>query len=266
VAIGAKIGEGREAEVYAWANDAVVKLYRPGYLGHRAESLVLTQLDGHAVAPRLLNIVESDGRRGLVLERLSGPDMLTMLQQRPWRVVVLAGMLANAHLSIHEVTAPADLPDLREVLGARVGDAGLPPHLRDFVARVVDQLPSGDRLCHGDFHPGNALVTAGRVGVIDWANATRGAPEADHARTLLLLRRADPLPGTSVLFRGLIAAGRSVFAHAYTRAYRARSQEPVRRLDSWLTVHTAARLTEGIDVERPTLLALLDRAWRTAAR
>lgn len=266
MAIGTKIGDGREAEVYAWANGAVVKLYRPGYLGHLAEALVLTQLEGHAVAPRLLSIVDSDGRRGLVLERLSGPDMLTLLQQQPWRVVVLARMLADAHLAIHGVTAPADLPDLREVLAARVGDADLPPHLRDFVVRVVDRLPSGERLCHGDFHPGNALVTADRVGVIDWANAARGVPEADHARTLLLLRWADPLPGTPVLFRGLMAAGRSVFAHAYTRAYRGGSQKPVRRLDSWLTVHTAARLTEGIDVERPTLLALLDRAWRTATR
>lgn len=266
MAIGAKIGEGREAEVYAWGDDAVVKLYRPGYLGHRAESLVLTQLDGHTVAPRLIDLVDRDGRRGLLLERLRGPDMLTLLQQAPWRVVALAQMLASAHLSIHEVNAPADLPDLRHVLAARVGDAHLPPNLQDFVVRVLDQLPSGDRLCHGDFHPGNALVAADRVGVIDWANAARGVPEADHARTLLLLRWADPLPGTSMLFRALMAAGRSVFAWAYTQAYRSGSQNPLQQVDLWLTVHLAARLTEGIEVERPTLLALLDRAWRTAIR
>jgi len=49
--IGAKVGEGREAEVYEWGDDAVVKLYRPGYLGHRAESVTLAKLDGHSVAP-----------------------------------------------------------------------------------------------------------------------------------------------------------------------------------------------------------------------
>jgi aminoglycoside phosphotransferase (APT) family kinase protein len=49
---------------------------------------------------------------------------------------------------------------------------------------------------HGDYHPGNVLLAADRVAVIDWPTAARGAPEADHARTRLLLRWADPLPDT----------------------------------------------------------------------
>ena len=88
--IGPKAGEGREAEVYAWGDDAVVKLYRPGYLGHRAESVALANLDGHSVAPRLIDIADCDGRPGLVLERLGGSDMLALVQRQPWRVLDLA--------------------------------------------------------------------------------------------------------------------------------------------------------------------------------
>jgi aminoglycoside phosphotransferase (APT) family kinase protein len=119
-------------------------------------------------------------------------------------------------------------------------------------------------LCHGDFHPGNVLVAADRVGVIDWASAARGVPEADHARAVLLLRWADPLPGTPLISRALMAAGRSVFAHGYARAYSGGSHRPLQLVDSWLTVHAAARLSEGIEVERPALIAFLDRAWRRA--
>jgi aminoglycoside phosphotransferase (APT) family kinase protein len=136
--------------------------------------------------------------------------------------------------------------------------------LRAFALRVLDGLPDGDRLCHGDFHPGNVLVAADRVSVIDWANAARGVPEADHARTLLLLRWADPLPGTPLVSRGLMAAGRSVFAHGYTRTYGGALQRPLQLVDSWLTAHAAARLAEGIEVEQPTLIGLLDRARRKA--
>ncbi len=96
--IGAKVGEGREAEVYAWGDDAVVKLYRPGYRGHRAESMALAKLDGHSVAPRLIDIVDCDGRPVLVLERLGGSDMLALVQRQPWRVLGLARALAKAHL------------------------------------------------------------------------------------------------------------------------------------------------------------------------
>ena len=262
--IGPMVGEGREAEVYAWGDDAVVKLYRPGYLGHHGESVALAALDGHGLAPRLIDIVERDARPGLVLERLAGSDMLVLLPRQPWRVLALARALAKAHRAVHEVQAPADLPDLRLVLAARIDDAPLPTPLRAFALRVLDGLPTGDRLCHGDFHPGNVLVAADRVGVIDWANAACGVPEADHARTLLLLRWADPLPGTPLISRALMAAGRSVFAHQYARTYGG-SRNRLSHVDSWLTVHAAARLTEGIEAERTTLIGLIERARHNAA-
>ncbi|GAA4722510.1 phosphotransferase family protein [Phytohabitans rumicis] len=264
--IGAKLGAGREADVYAWGDDAVVKLYRPGFGGHRAEGVALAKLDGQGLAPRLIDVVDRDGRTGLVLERLGGSDMLVLLQRQPWRVLGLARALAKAHLAIHAVRAQGSLPDLRQVLAARIEDAAMPAQLRDFALRVLNGLPDGDRVCHGDYHPGNALVAADRVNIIDWVGATCGVPEADHARTLLLLRWADPLPGTPLFLRALMATGRSVFAHGYARAYAGGSPVPLRQVASWLVVHTAARLSEGIDIEQPTLIGLLDRARRQAGR
>jgi Ser/Thr protein kinase RdoA (MazF antagonist) len=264
-AIGPKLGDGREAEVFAWGDDAVVKLYRLGYGGYRAESAALATLDGCGVAPRLLEVVHHAGRPGLVLQRLDGTDVLTLLQSQPWRMLGLARALAEAHRAVHHVHAPADLPDLRHILATRVGDAALTPRSRTFVLRVLDGLPAGDRLCHGDFHPGNVLVAAGRAGVIDWTNASRGVPDADVARTALLLRCAAPLPGTPVLQRGLMAAGRSVFARAYLRAYRGGLLRPLAQVDSWTVVQAAARLAEGIATEEPVLSRVLQRAERRIA-
>jgi hypothetical protein len=260
---GPRLGTGREAEVYEWGDTAVLKLYRPGFGGHRTEASALRTLDG--IAPRLLDVVDRDGRTGLVLERFDGPDMLTLLQRQPWRVLALAGELATAHLAVHRIQAPADLPDLRQVLADRIHDASLPPHLRSFAMRVLDGLPDGDRLCHGDYHPGNVLLAADRTAVIDWTGAARGVPEADHARTLLLLRWAVPLPGTPLPSRALIAAGRSMLAGRYTRRYR-RGAPPVRQVDSWLIAHAAARLSEGIQSEQSMLIGMLDRAQRMTTR
>jgi Phosphotransferase enzyme family len=260
---GPMLGAGREAEVYAWGDAAVLKLYRLGFGGHTAEAAALRSLDGAGIAPGLLDVVDRDGRTGLVLERVVGPDMLTLLQRQPWRVLGLAGTFAAAHRAVHEVAAPADLPDLRTVLAARIHDAVLPAQLRGFALRVLDGLPDGDRLCHGDYHPGNVLLAADRSAVIDWAAAARGVAEADHARTLLLLRWADPLPGTPVLSRALIAVGRSLLTRRYAQTYR-RGAAPPRRLGSWLLVHAAARLSEGIDAEQSLLTGMLDRAQRTS--
>jgi Ser/Thr protein kinase RdoA (MazF antagonist) len=260
--IGAKLGEGREAEVYAYADGAVLKLYRPGFPGHRTESLALAHLAGHAVAPQLIDVVHRDGRDGLVLERLAGSDMLTLLERRPARIFALARALAAAHLAIQGVPAPAALPDLREVLATRIESAAMPARLRGFASRLLEGLPAGDRLCHGDLHPGNVLVGTDRARVIDWVNATRGVAAADHARTLLLLRWTRPQPGTPLLARGLVAAGRSMFARAYARAYAKRAPGPPRRVGAWLAVQAAARLSEGVEAETDTLTRLLDRARR----
>ena len=260
-ALGPALGSGREADVYPCGEGAVLKLFRPDFGGHRAEAVTLWSLDGHGVAPRLLDVVERDGRTGLVLQRLPGPDMLALLQRQPWRVFRLARLLAETHLAVNRLPAPPELPALREVLAGRIADAALPQRLADFVARVLDPLPDGDRLCHGDYHPGNVLVTPTGAAVIDWGAATRGAPEADHARTLLLLRWADPLPGSSLLSRLVIASGRSLLASAYTRAY-GRGPLPARAAASWLVVHAAARLSEGIPAERDMLIGRLERARR----
>jgi Ser/Thr protein kinase RdoA (MazF antagonist) len=256
--LGERLGVGREAEVYAWGEDAVLKLYRPDFR-YQVEALALERLDGRGVAPRLIDVVAEEGRTGLVLERLDGTDMLALLGRQPRRVWELARLLASTHHAVHAVRAPAELPDVREVLADRIARADLPEPLRDFTTRVLASLPAGDRLSHGDFHPGNVLVAADRVGVIDWSTAARGAPEADHARTLLLLRWADPVSQASVLSRALTTFGRSVFARAYARAY---APQPLPQLDSWLLVHAAARLAEGIEAERPALLKFLRRRSR----
>jgi hypothetical protein len=264
--IGPRIGAGREAEVFAWEPDAVVKLYRPGFLGYDAEGAALRDLDGHDIAPRLIETVDVDNRRGLVLERLHGSDMLTVLQRRPWRLPFLARRLAAAHLRIHRIAAPDGLPDLRDVLEARIRRAPLPTHLREFALRELAALPGGDRLTHGDYHPGNVLITGDRDVVIDWVGAARGASGADHARTLLLLGWADPLPGTSRAARGLIAAGRSIFAREYARHYRRGAAVARHEVASWLTVAIAARMSEGIEVEHARLRALLEAARNRRAR
>jgi Ser/Thr protein kinase RdoA (MazF antagonist) len=256
--IGARIAEGREAEVFEWEEGAVLKLYRPGYLGHVPEAAALSAIErGGGPAPRVIDAVEIDGRHGLVLERLEGRDMLSILEHRPWQMLDLARSLAEAHALIHGIEAPPDLPELKKLLVARI-EAGVEDRsLRDFALRVLEPLPEGNRLCHGDFHPGNVLISELRVSVIDWSNATRGVPEADFARTALLIGHGDPPPGTSGLLRALVRIGRSLFAGSYARNYRRRAPRLLQNVRSWEIAHAAARLAEGIEAETQMLISFL---------
>ena len=101
--------------------------------------------------------------------------------------------------------------------------------------------------------------------VIDWTNATRGDPAADVARTRLMVRLGDLPPGSPALVRQLNRFGRRYFGRAYLRSYRAEHPVDTAVLDRWEIVRAADRVSEGIEVEIPSLLELLERAYRDAS-
>ena len=57
---------------------------------------------------------------------------------------------------------------------------------KELLDTILD-MPDGDRLCHGDFHPLNILGNTFDPLIIDWLDAGRGDPAADVCRSYLLL-------------------------------------------------------------------------------
>ena len=257
------LAEGREAEVYLQADGTVLKLMRgvDDMARVQREADVCRLLAEHAQpAPTARSIVTVDGRPGLVMDRIEGTSLLDELQRRPLKVLAAARVLAEVHAGLHGCTAPSQLPDLKDELGERIDAAEpLPGDLRDRAQRVLDGLPRGDQLCHGDFHLGNILGSWTAPVVIDWAYASRGAPMADVARTELLHRIGELPPGTPPVFRAIARVGRRLLTDRYLSVYR-RHRPLDESLERWRFVHAAARLGEPIPEEHPTLLALLRRA------
>jgi aminoglycoside phosphotransferase (APT) family kinase protein len=173
--------------------------------------------------------------------------------------------MARIHQRIHDVPAPDALPDLNDVLRIRVGSAKQLPHgLKESALSVLDSLPRGDRICHGDFHPGNVLGSLDAPVVIDWPDAARGDPLADVAGTELLVRFGEVPPGTSLLVRGASAAVRRIIAERYVAVYRRVRPFDPRILLRWKIVQAAARFSAEIPSEYEALRAFLVSAGRLA--
>jgi aminoglycoside phosphotransferase (APT) family kinase protein len=83
----------------------------------------------------------------------------------------------------------------------------------------LDELPDGEALCHGDFHPGNIMVTVAGPIIIDWETATRGQPAGDVAYTSLLMQCAGLPSWTPRHMHVLLAATRSLIRTRYLKAY-----------------------------------------------
>ena len=63
----------------------------------------------------------------------------------------------------------------------RLNGGMLPKHFAAGILTLIDRLPSGDRLCHGDLNPGNVIMTAEGPRLIDWTEAKRAPAVFDLA-------------------------------------------------------------------------------------
>lgn len=261
-----KIAEGREAEIYEWEPGQVLRLFRgtrDGASLEREAAAMRAARERVPLVPAVLGTTEMTGRPGLIMERVDGGDLLTITTKKPWWLWKCGRITGETHPRLHDVVAPATLPALKQRIASRLASPIVPPHLSAFTLEMLRALPDGDRLCHGDFHPGNILISAKGPFVIDWPNATRSDPHADFARTRLILRMGELPPGSSFVDRTLARIGRGIVGALYARAYRRARPVDMALVARWEIVQAADRLGDQIPEERAGLIAMLE--WAAAA-
>jgi aminoglycoside phosphotransferase (APT) family kinase protein len=244
VGYGKLIGEGKVAEVFEYGDGRVLKLYRAGEPQSQAarEAEVLTAIAGAGVrGPRAYAVEEIDGRWGVVMDRIEG---------RPFAEPMLADMagagpyfaaMAQLQVGLHAAAA-AGLTPLKQRLDGKLCRApGLSDPVRRRLRDRLAALPDGDRVLHGDFHPYNILGGLEDAVIVDWLDATCGAPAADVCRSWLLMQ---------VVSREL--------AETYLAAYFAAGQMTREQVFAWLPVLAAARLTENVPEEAAALIGMAE--------
>lgn len=259
------IGQGQEAEILEWDDGRALRLLRPsidpGQAGREAAAMRAAAAAGVDV-PIVHGTTSVDGRAGLIMGRVDGPDLITLMGRRPWMVPRAARIVGTAQARIHAVAAPPELMSVHESVRFKIARApALPPQLAEFALEVLETLPDGDCLCHGDLHPGNVLLGRDGPSVIDWVGAARGHPAADLARTRLLLEVGSVQEHMPALIRRLNAIGRGAFKRWYLRAYERERAVDAALVDRWEVVRAADRMMEDFPEERDTLLDLLQRAF-----
>ncbi len=246
-----KIAEGREAEIYEWDAGSVLRLFRDARaaasIAHERSAMEAVRAVVPLV-PAVRGVTEVMGRPGIIMERVDGDDLLTIISKKPWTVWRAGRISGEVQAQLHSVVAPASIPSLRRRAEAlRGGTERVPAAIAEWALRQFDALPDGDRLLHGDFHPGNILMPPSGPMVIDWPNVTRGNPDADVGRTLLMIRMGSLPPGSPLVIRIGAKVARSLLLRAYLRAYR--RVRPVdmakwstgRRSARWIGLRTASR-------------------------
>jgi uncharacterized protein (TIGR02172 family) len=251
------LARGFTAEIYAWNNGQVVKLFNSGIARETVEYEANLTRIVHGTGlpvPAVGDVCEINGRFGLELECVDGSSMLQALVSKPWNFAVLARQLAELQVEMHTCVVPG-LPSQHEKLMRKIDRTEkLPEKVRQEALRALELLPEDNKLCHGDFHPGNILLSSHGPVIIDWIDATRGFPLADVARSTLLLGGGPIPPGIRRV--GLIRIIRRWFYATYLRCYFQLNPTDHQQLSQWVPVVAAARLDENIRMDEDRLLSI----------
>jgi aminoglycoside phosphotransferase (APT) family kinase protein len=249
--LGEVVARGSRSLVHAYGRGAVVKVPKPAtpasWIRAEAEYVQAVRAVG-APAPALLGMEQIFGRPASVWERVDGPSLWQQVVDRPERSNEVGRRLADVQLALFELVPPVTLPDQRDRLVSKIRLSAA--NVDTSLGVALELLPpraGTPRLCHGDLHPSNVIVSDHGPVLVDWFDASRGDRVADIARSLLTLlgdgaTTPSHLPGSD---RGTLAV--------LTRAYLSRLQESLDispgLLSLWQAIGAAARLAEGVSSE-----------------
>lgn len=245
---GERIGEGRTAEIFAWGDDQVLKLYYPGFPRQSPEdemARVQTVRAAGVHTPAALDIITLDDRHGVLLERVAGRMMWEAIQAQPFRLRSFIQILATLHADLHQKVS-LELPLRQTKLHQDIAAiAEMPGDIKTTLMAHLDRLSEGQAICHGDFHPGNIILSPEGPVIIDWVDAAHGHPLSDVARSSIIMRTVRPGNsfGERLLLRLMIAWSRRIYLRQYGRL------RPLSNPDllNWEIPVAAARLSEGLD-------------------
>lgn len=254
------IGIGRTAEIFAWDEERIVKLFREGWVRSSVEweaKVARLVSEAGAPIPAVYGVVEVEGRHGIIYERVDGPSMLEELRSKTEEIEYFANMFAELHAQIHSLKAKG-LESQRSQLEKKIRNANpLPENGKNQALEALRKLPDDNALCHGDFHPDNIIMSTQGPIVIDWNDATQGNRLGDISRTLLLLQQGEPAQPFKQ-GKEQIQSLRTRFIKVYLRRYSQIRPTSLENMQMWHLPITAARLSESIKEEESRLLSIVD--------
>lgn len=259
---GKLIGKGMTAEVYEWGHDKVLKLYynRISEEWIKQEAKIgMAVHDAGVPSPEVFDLIDMDGRKGVIFQRISGNTMVMHFFAEPWNLTYYAKRLANLQYNIHQFSA-ANLPSQQEKYEFRIKcSSDLLGEKVRLILDYVKSLPDGNSVCHGDLHFNNIILSGNTLIPIDWTNAYQGNPMSDIARTYLMMTSPAKPPLVPDVVAMPAQYVKWVTYKAYLNEYLMLSKARPEEIDAWILPNAAAKLKDRMPGEEKWLIGIINR-------
>jgi len=171
----ALIGRGRNAAVYRYNNDTIVKVYlrdNVSFEDVQREHLLARRAFIMGVPTAIsLHIVNVDGHLGAMYEMIDAKSFLKLIKEQPEKISENMKKYSDVvkHINSIEVT------DTDELVDKKAEYAGWIRFLKDYLTdeeyrrteALLSLIPDERKLVHGDCQPGNVMLQGDEIVIID---------------------------------------------------------------------------------------------------
>lgn len=188
--------------------------------------------------PKIKAVTMIDGKWAIVSEYIKGKTLDRLMAENSDKKHEYMEMFVDLQIKVQSCTCPL-LPKLKDKMSRKISQADLDATTRYDLHTRLEGMPKHNKLCHGDFNPGNIIITDdGTPYILDWSHATQGNASADVARTYLLFWLNGDIDG----------------AEEYLDLFCAKSGTDKQYVQKWMPIVAASQSVKGNAKEREFLL------------
>ncbi|MGH0556522.1 aminoglycoside phosphotransferase family protein [Bacillus pretiosus] len=188
--LGNPIAKGNTAAIYLY-DSKVVKLFKE-YLPdtefiNEAKKQKYAYSCGLSV-PNVFEVTKIQNRQAIIMEYVKGDSIGDLLFNNLNESEHYINICVNEQKKIHAIRVNTDeIESMRERLERQIKSVyKLDEKEKGNILNTLHSIKFEPRLCHGDFHPFNLILSEKNVNIIDWVDACSGDIRADVFRTYLL--------------------------------------------------------------------------------
>ncbi len=196
--------------------------------------------------PKLLSVSVDDGQWVITSEYAKGSTLEELLKAHPENTDSYIEAMVDFQISFNKRNNPL-LLSLKDKLNRQIKELNVDEHIKYELESRLEELPTHNKLCHGDYCPENIIVTTDKnnkitgITAVDWVHATKGNASADVANTYLTLKLSD-----------------EKLADKYIKLFCEKTSTDMKYVNKWMPIVAAARLTRKKPDEKAMLESMID--------
>lgn len=233
--LGTPIAIGNTAKIYLYENK-IVKVFNDdlpntesSYEANKQKNALLFGLN----VPKVLDVTIIDGKQAIIMEYIKGRTLGEIVSRNMEQAEYYMDISIDIQQKIHMV-ATDSLEPMTEKLSRQIKSAhALDNRHKSTLIQKLDAMRFEKRLCHGDYHLFNLIMSDNKVTIIDWVDSSAGDIRADIYRTYLLYSQFS-----------------TDLADIYLRLYCEKSGLSKDEIFQWAPIIAGARLSENVSSEK----------------